>query len=58
MSDVRTRFDLQPDQIPTAWFNLVPDMVKAGMQPLPAAQSADEGADRARPTWRRCSPSR
>ncbi len=35
MSDVRTRFDLQPDQIPTAWFNLVPDMVKAGMQPLP-----------------------
>ena len=35
MSDVRTRFDLQPDQIPTAWFNLIPDMVKAGMQPLP-----------------------
>ena len=35
MSEVRTRFDLQPDQIPTAWFNLVPDMVKAGMQPLP-----------------------
>ena len=35
MSDVRTRFDLQPDQIPTAWFNLIPDMVRAGMQPLP-----------------------
>jgi tryptophan synthase beta chain len=35
MSDERTRFDLQPDQIPTAWFNLMPDIVKAGMQPLP-----------------------
>ncbi len=44
----RTRFDLQPDQIPTAWFNIMPDMVKAGMQPLPPLQPADEGADRAR----------
>lgn len=35
MSDERTRFDLSPEQIPTAWFNLVPDMVAAGMQPLP-----------------------
>ena len=28
-------FDLGPDELPTAWFNLVPDMVGAGMQPLP-----------------------
>jgi tryptophan synthase beta chain len=35
MSEVRTRFDLTPDQIPAAWFNLVPDMVAAGMPPLP-----------------------
>ena len=35
MSDARTRFDLRPEDIPSAWFNLVPDMVKAGMQPLP-----------------------
>ncbi|HEY6568311.1 MAG TPA: pyridoxal-phosphate dependent enzyme, partial [Actinomycetota bacterium] len=35
MSDVRTRFDLQPQDMPTAWFNLIPDMVGAGMQPLP-----------------------
>ena len=35
MSDDRTRFDLQPDQIPTAWFNLMPDIVKSGIEPLP-----------------------
>ncbi len=35
MSEVRTRFDLTPEQMPTAWFNLVPDMVSAGMPPLP-----------------------
>jgi tryptophan synthase beta chain len=35
MSDERTRFDLTPEQMPTAWFNLIPDMVAAGMQPLP-----------------------
>ena len=28
-------FDLAPDELPAAWFNLVPDMVGAGMQPLP-----------------------
>jgi tryptophan synthase beta chain len=28
-------FDLRPDELPAAWFNLVPDMVGAGMQPLP-----------------------
>ena len=35
MSDERTRFDLQPDQIPTAWFNIMPDIVKSGIEPLP-----------------------
>jgi tryptophan synthase beta chain len=35
MTDARTRFDLQPDEMPTAWFNLIPDMVQAGMTPLP-----------------------
>jgi tryptophan synthase beta chain len=31
----RTRFDLAPDQIPEAWFNILPDMVGAGIRPLP-----------------------
>jgi tryptophan synthase beta chain len=35
MSEVRTRFDLAPDQIPTAWFNIMPDIVQAGLKPLP-----------------------
>ena len=35
MSDAPNRFDLTPDQMPTAWFNLMPDIVRAGMQPLP-----------------------
>ncbi|MGE5227733.1 MAG: TrpB-like pyridoxal phosphate-dependent enzyme [Planctomycetaceae bacterium] len=35
MSDARTRFDLSQGDIPTAWFNLLPSMVKAGIQPLP-----------------------
>ena len=35
MTDARTRFDLRPDEMPTAWFNLIPDMVQAGMPPLP-----------------------
>src|SRR6266508_5180634 len=30
-----TRFDLSTDDIPTAWFNIMPDMVGAGIQPLP-----------------------
>src|SRR5512132_3211531 len=30
-----TRFDLSPDDIPTAWFNIMPDIVGAGIQPLP-----------------------
>ncbi|MEA2554773.1 MAG: hypothetical protein QOI60_104, partial [Actinomycetota bacterium] len=35
MTEQPTRFDLSPDEIPSAWFNLIPDMVGAGMQPLP-----------------------
>jgi len=36
MSDhVRTRFDLQPDDIPSAWFNLLPVMAQAGVPLLP-----------------------
>jgi tryptophan synthase beta chain len=35
MSETRTRFDLEPKDLPAAWFNIVPDMVKAGMTPLP-----------------------
>ena len=30
-----TQFLLKPDDIPSAWFNLLPDMVGAGMPPLP-----------------------
>ncbi len=31
----QTRFDLPQDQIPTAWFNIMPSIVQVGMQPLP-----------------------
>jgi tryptophan synthase beta chain len=31
----QTRFDLAPNEMPTAWFNLLPAMVQAGMPPLP-----------------------
>ena len=31
----RVQFDLEPDRLPTAWFNLLPDMAQAGMAPLP-----------------------
>jgi tryptophan synthase beta chain len=30
-----TRFDLSQEQIPEAWFNLMPSIVRAGMQPMP-----------------------
>ena len=33
--DVRTRFDLQPDDIPSAWFNIMPAIAQTGSQPLP-----------------------
>ena len=29
------QFNLGADDLPTAWYNLVPDMVRAGMPPLP-----------------------
>jgi tryptophan synthase beta chain len=31
----RTRFDLSPDDIPTAWLNLLPVMAQSGIAPLP-----------------------
>ncbi|HEY7666854.1 MAG TPA: TrpB-like pyridoxal phosphate-dependent enzyme [Actinomycetota bacterium] len=34
MTDARTRFDLGPDDLPTAWFNLMPDLVQK-IAPLP-----------------------
>jgi tryptophan synthase beta chain len=36
----QTRFDLSQDQMPTAWFNLLPSMVQAGMPPLPPLHPA------------------
>lgn len=35
MSDERTTFNLDPKDMPTEWFNIMPSMVQAGMQPLP-----------------------
>jgi tryptophan synthase beta chain len=29
------QFNLSPDELPSAWYNILPDMVGAGMQPLP-----------------------
>src|SRR6266702_384191 len=29
------QFNLSPDDLPTAWYNVLPDMAAAGMQPLP-----------------------
>ena len=34
MTDPRTRFDLRPEDVPTAWFNLMPDLAQK-VQPLP-----------------------
>src|SRR5947208_2082281 len=31
----RTTFNLSPDDIPSAWFNLIPDIAQSGIQPLP-----------------------
>jgi tryptophan synthase beta chain len=31
----RTRFDLTEEHLPTAWFNIMPSIVEAGIQPLP-----------------------
>src|SRR5438067_10811129 len=30
-----TRFDLSQDRLPTAWFNIMPSLIRAGIQPLP-----------------------
>jgi len=38
--NVRTRFDLQHDDIPSAWFNLLPVMAQAGVPPLPPLHPA------------------
>ena len=35
MSDERTTFNLEASEMPDAWFNIMPSMVQAGMQPLP-----------------------
>src|SRR5439155_455454 len=29
------QFNLKPDEIPTAWYNILPDMAASGMPPLP-----------------------
>ncbi len=34
MGDARTRFDLRHDEVPSAWFNLMPDLAQK-VQPLP-----------------------
>ncbi|HZD18961.1 MAG TPA: TrpB-like pyridoxal phosphate-dependent enzyme, partial [Actinomycetota bacterium] len=34
MGEARTRFDLRPEDVPTAWFNLMPDLARK-VQPLP-----------------------
>jgi tryptophan synthase beta chain len=34
MSEERTRFDLRPEDVPSAWFNLMPDLAQK-VQPLP-----------------------
>jgi tryptophan synthase beta chain len=34
MTDARTRFDLGPEDLPTAWFNIMPDLVQK-IAPLP-----------------------
>jgi tryptophan synthase beta chain len=36
----RTRFDLSQDQMPTAWFNIMPTLARAGMQPMPPLHPA------------------
>ncbi|HEY7282588.1 MAG TPA: TrpB-like pyridoxal phosphate-dependent enzyme [Actinomycetota bacterium] len=36
----RVRFELGTDDIPAAWFNIMPSMVQAGMQPLPPIHPA------------------
>ncbi|MEX2274830.1 MAG: TrpB-like pyridoxal phosphate-dependent enzyme [Actinomycetota bacterium] len=39
MSDVRTRFDLRPEEIPSAWFNIMPALASVA-EPLPPLNPA------------------
>jgi tryptophan synthase beta chain len=39
VSDERTRFDLRPQDVPSAWFNLMPDLAQK-VQPLPPLNPA------------------
>jgi tryptophan synthase beta chain len=39
MSETRTRFDLRPEDLPSAWFNLMPDLAQR-VQPLPPLHPA------------------
>jgi tryptophan synthase beta chain len=39
MSDPRTRFDLRPEDVPTSWFNLMPDLAQK-VKPLPPLNPA------------------
>src|SRR5438874_9434709 len=34
------QFNLKPDDLPTAWYNILPDMVAASMPPLPPIHPA------------------
>ena len=34
MSEQRTRFDLRPEHVPSAWFNIMPDLAQK-VAPLP-----------------------
>jgi tryptophan synthase beta chain len=36
----RVRFELDVDDIPAAWFNIIPSMAQAGMPPLPPIHPA------------------
>src|SRR5436190_6685256 len=38
----QTRFDLPQDRMPTAWFNIMPSLVRAGIQPLPPLHPATQ----------------
>jgi tryptophan synthase beta chain len=42
MSDEPTRFDLRPEDIPTAWFNLMPDLVQKIEPPPPLSPMTKE----------------
>jgi tryptophan synthase beta chain len=39
MTETRTRFDIRPEDVPSAWFNLMPDLAQR-VQPLPPLHPA------------------